>query len=150
MEMGVLNDGGQKEMLSSTASRTSPTDYDQGTFPVDGGPGACDWARNPGRWDTGTMLAYTGSELFTYACGDATKSYSDAQDEEFVRQFLFVQPDVVVVFDRVVVDEAGVQEDVASPHRRGAAHQRGRTRSRSNMAAGRLVCVPVLPEKRAI
>ena len=34
--------------------------------------------------------------------------------KRFVRQMLFVQPDIVVVFDRVVSTQAGVQKDVVT------------------------------------
>ncbi len=102
MDMGVVNDGGQMDLLMKGGRRNTPSDYDQGNYPPPDGTGEWDWAKNPGRWDVGEMLAYKATGLFTYACGDATKSYNPAKMRAFVRQFLFIQPNVVIVFDRLV------------------------------------------------
>ena len=62
MEMGVVNDGGQLELMRVGGIRNVPEDYDQGNYPHRRrAAGACDWATNPGRWDTGKMLAYKGT-----------------------------------------------------------------------------------------
>ena len=148
MEMGVVNDGGQKELLYASGMRNVPEDYDLGAYPSDAGPGACDWARNPGRWDTGKMLAYAGNDLFTYACGDATKSYSEHKMKSFVRQFLFVQPNMVIVFDRVVSARADFRKtwllhSVKEPRMLGPDGA-----FEVNYGAGRLVSIPVLPDRR--
>ncbi len=149
-EMGVVNDGGQLALLRVNGVRNVPEDYDQGDFPSEGGNGLCDWATNPGRWDTGDILAYEATGDFTYVCADATKSYSPAKMSSFVRQMVFLQPDVFVVFDRVVskkaefkktwllhtVDEPVIAEDGS--------------RLETTSGEGRLVCVPLLPEKRTL
>jgi heparin/heparan-sulfate lyase len=149
-EMNVVNDGGQKALLIAGGLRNSPEDYDQGTFPSDGGKrGSCDWATNPGRWDTGSLLAYSGSKLFTYACGDATKSYSDTKLKSFVRQFLFIQPNVVVVFDRVVATKPEFKKTwllhtIEEPRLLESPAFEAVSRE------GRLACVPVLPTKVSV
>ena len=145
-EMGVLNDGGQLELIMSGGLANSPTDYDAGTFPTERGPGANDWAKNPGRWDVGDMLAYTGTRFFTYACGDATKSYSAHKMTRFVRQLLFIQPDLIVVFDRVVSTKAEFKKT-------WPLHSVGEPRVSEGVIEiengdGRLACANVLPEAR--
>jgi heparin/heparan-sulfate lyase len=147
-ETGVLNDGGQLDLVTVNGRRNVPEDYDQGTFPSDGGRiGGCDWKTNPGRWDTGAILAYKATDDFTYVCGDATKSYSSAKLASFVRQLVYVQPDVVVVFDRVVATNPEfkktwllhtVNEPKASAD--GAYYEAG-------YGEGRMLLFPVLPER---
>jgi len=150
MEMGVLNDGGQKEMLYAGGMRNVPEDYDQGTHPSEAGLGACDWVKNPGRWDTGEMLAYAGNRFLTYACGDATKAYSERKIARFVRQFLFIQPNLVIVFDRVVSTNPEFRKtwllhSVKEPRLHGPDGP-----FEFSYGVGRLVCVPVLPERRSL
>jgi hypothetical protein len=53
------------------------------------------------RWNIGTIAAYAHDELYTYAVGDATKSYSSAKLRLFRRHFLFLPPDLFVIFDQV-------------------------------------------------
>jgi heparin/heparan-sulfate lyase len=49
----------------------------------------------------GKCLGFETNELFTYVAGDATKCYSSKKCSQAVRQFVFLYPDVFVVFDRV-------------------------------------------------
>ncbi len=53
------------------------------------------------QWQVGKLLAYQHDPLFTYAVGDASKSYSPAKLARFVRHFLFLPPNLFVVFDIV-------------------------------------------------
>ena len=46
-------------------------------------------------------LAYRATEEYTYAANDATGVYRNTKCREAVRQFVFIQPDYFVVFDRV-------------------------------------------------
>lgn len=49
----------------------------------------------------GKCLAFSTSPDYTYIAGDATAVYSAKKCAEFTRQFIHLQPDVFVVFDRV-------------------------------------------------
>jgi len=149
MEMGVANDGGQQELLYVGGVPNEPESFDMREYLLDEKRMCHDWAATRGRWDTGEMLAYMGNNLFTYACGDATKSYSPQKMECFVRQFLYVHPDVVIVFDRVVsanimCRKKWLLHSIVAPHVR----QDGTFEVEYN--GGRLVCVPVLPERRCV
>jgi hypothetical protein len=53
------------------------------------------------RWQVGQLLAYQHDPQFTYAVGDATRSYSSKKLSRFVRHFLFLPPRLFVVFDLV-------------------------------------------------
>ena len=46
-------------------------------------------------------LALQSTEDFIYAAGDATKSYAASKCEEAVRQFVYIKPDLFVIYDRV-------------------------------------------------
>ena len=49
----------------------------------------------------GEIIAYETTPEFAYAAGDARLSYSPDYVKGFTRQFLYVRPGAVVVFDRV-------------------------------------------------
>jgi len=49
----------------------------------------------------GRILAYQTDPLYDYVAGDATQSYSPEYVSNFTRQFVYVRPDLFVVFDRV-------------------------------------------------
>jgi len=53
------------------------------------------------RWEVGKIVAYQTDPLFTYTVGDATRSYTSAKLRLFRRHFLFLRPNLFVVFDRV-------------------------------------------------
>jgi hypothetical protein len=147
MEMGVANDGGQKEMLFAGGVRNDPENYDlSAPSALEDRCIGADWMAYPGRWDTGRILAYTGNNLFTYVCGDATDAYARRKLTRFVRHFLFVQPNLVIVFDRVTAVELNHKKvwllhSVNEPRMR-----KGGSFEVAN-GDGRLVCVPLLPEK---
>jgi hypothetical protein len=145
MEMGVLNDGGQKEMIRVNGVRNVPEDYEQGVYPSDDGTGTCDWVTNPGRWDLGRITGYLSTADFTYVCGDATESYSADKVREFTRVFLYIRPDLVVVFDRVESSKAEFRKtwllhSIDEPQML-AEHGEFQV----EYGEGRLVCLPVLP-----
>jgi len=150
-ECGVLNDGGQMELIRVNGVRNVPEDYDQGNFPSEGGKkGTCDWKTNPGRWDTGKIIAYKATKDFTYVCGDATKSYNPKKMKSFVRQFVFVQPNLFVVFDRVVSTKAEFKKTWLLHTVNEPKIAEGGSAFEATYGEGRVVCVPVLPEKRTL
>jgi len=149
MEMGVVNDGGQKEVSFQDGISNDPETYDPGPPLLQERRPNLSWIGDRGRWDTAEMLAYAGNNLFTYVCGDATKSYSERKMRSFVRQLFYVQPDLVVVFDRLVSTERGFRKtwllhSIIEPR----LHASGRFEIRYN--GGRLACVPLLPDQRSI
>ncbi|MBM4465902.1 MAG: hypothetical protein FJ014_10175 [Chloroflexi bacterium] len=64
------------------------------------------WQAAAGVYDTADILRYdhAADESYTYALGEATNAYSD-KVQLFTREFLYLRPDVVVVFDRVRVSD---------------------------------------------
>ncbi len=51
--------------------------------------------------DKSVPLALHSSSDFIYAAGDGTANYSDKKGKEIVRQFVFLKPNVFVIYDRV-------------------------------------------------
>lgn len=49
----------------------------------------------------GKCRAFSTNDFYSYVVGDATKTYSAKKCKEFNRQFIHIQPDVFLVFDRV-------------------------------------------------
>ncbi len=67
------------------------------------------WKTDVGRLDAkvrGKISGYEAGELFTYSVGDATQSYNPAKLEGFTRQFLYLKPGLVIIFDRVTSTKA--------------------------------------------
>lgn len=54
----------------------------------------------------GEITAYCTHPLYDYACGDALHSYPPGWVGEITRQFIYIKPDVFVVYDRIVVGDA--------------------------------------------
>ncbi len=147
MSMNLLNDGGQVDLLRLKSARNVPEDYDQGNFPSEDGIGKCDWATNPGRWETGDITSYKATKDFMYVRGDGTKAYSSEKLNAYVRQLFFLNPNLVVVFDRVEstrpeFKKTWLLHSVNEPR----IGKDGKTFELTD-GGGRLVCIPVLPHK---
>jgi len=84
-DVPVTNDGGQVYM---------------------GGPDLVSQVGPGTPYDRAEILAYELTDTYTYAAGDATRSYSPHKVREFVRAFLHLRPDIFVVFDRVEAAKA--------------------------------------------
>jgi len=81
-------------------SRRTRTVNDGGQLYTPSPPGVA--ACGPGtKYDRGDIISYELTPWYTYAVGDATRSYRLSKVKEFTRAFLHLQPDLFVVFDRV-------------------------------------------------
>lgn len=54
----------------------------------------------------GRITAYRTHPLYDYALGDARFSYNPADLKEITRQFVYLKPDVFVIYDRIKVTDA--------------------------------------------
>ncbi|MBD3268293.1 hypothetical protein GF373_16630 [bacterium] len=77
-----------------------------------------------GPHDIADITQFYASKHLTYICGDATRAYHPRKMEWFTRQFVHIQPDIFVVFDRVVSDEPSykktwVMHSIHSPRKEG-------------------------------
>ena len=57
------------------------------------------------------IIGFESNKFITYIAGDATKVYRKSKAKEVRRQFVFVQPDYFVIFDRVVSTKAAYRKD---------------------------------------
>lgn len=89
------------------------------------------------------VIAFETGDLFTYVAGDATACYRAEKCRQMVRQFVFIPPNVFVVFDRVVSTDPSFRKDWllhtgSEPSIEGAV-------SRSEHGDGSLFCRTLLP-----
>ena len=89
-----------------------------------------------------TVLAFETTSNYTYIASDATRAYG-AKCREAVRQFVHLQPDFFVVYDRVESAEPGDRKEfllhtVNEPEIDGAV-------ARADCGRGRLFCETLLP-----
>jgi heparin/heparan-sulfate lyase len=52
-------------------------------------------------WDTGDIIAFETNPHFSYICGEAARAYNPNKLKVFTRQFIHLQPDLFIIFDRV-------------------------------------------------
>jgi len=57
---------------------------------------------------TGHLVAYETNKDYTYVCGDATPAYEADKVKLFTRQFVYLRPDLFVIYDRT--ESKGPQE----------------------------------------
>jgi heparin/heparan-sulfate lyase len=106
ISQNLYNDGGQLNLLRPNgynSYRNVPEDYDQGNFPSEEGIAQYDWVNKYHTWETGEITTYTANKTFTYFSGDGTKAYSANKLDRFVRKVVFIQPNIFVILDEVVV-----------------------------------------------
>ena len=56
------------------------------------------------------IVAFETNAYYTYAVGDAARAYDEGKVPEFTRQFLHLQPNTIIVFDRVTAGDAGYEK----------------------------------------
>ena len=57
------------------------------------------------------IVAFSTNEYFTYVAGDATNTYRSSKAEKVTRQFIHIQSDIFICFDRVVSTQASYKKD---------------------------------------
>ncbi len=77
-----------------------------------------------GSSDVADITQYYNTPNFTYICGDASRAYHPQKLRSFTRQFIHIQPDFFVVFDRVVSTDPSFRKtwllhSVNEPEREG-------------------------------
>ena len=58
--------------------------------------------------DKGDILTFETSKSYCYVVGDASKAYNDNVVKEYIRQFLYIKPDMFIVLDKVAVKKKDV------------------------------------------
>ncbi|HTL51585.1 MAG TPA: heparinase II/III family protein [Planctomycetota bacterium] len=132
-------------------------------------------ARFHDEFDMGTLLTHDFQERFDYLAGDATRAYTypwsglgsnpSRRVEEYVRQLVFLKPDLIVIFDRVESSRADF-EKIWLLHTQGdpvAFTKKGRLKPRPGVHSlpagatvqteyqhGRLTLWPLLPAAQSL
>ncbi|MEA2062917.1 MAG: heparinase II/III family protein, partial [Gemmatimonadota bacterium] len=94
-------------------------------------------------WDTGDITAFETNNYYSYACGDATRSYSPHKLKSYTRQFLHIQPGLFVIFDRVSATRADYR-NIFLLHTIEEPRLEGRT-AEVHERNGKLFCRTVFP-----
>ncbi|MHB9029222.1 MAG: hypothetical protein ACYC9O_10660, partial [Candidatus Latescibacterota bacterium] len=94
------------------------------------------------------VAAFETHDDFSYVAGDATKTYNPAKCRLALRQFLFLNPDYFVIFDRVTSTQPGYKKTwllhtATEPRFEGAVFT-------ADQEQGRLYAKTLLPEKFAM
>lgn len=106
----------------------------------------------------GYIKGFRSTPAYCYVLGDATESYSPHKLNAFTRQFVFLKPDIFVVFDRVVSTKAKYQKTwhihpMEKPEIKGKTFRWKAYRPPTNLAKketnplGWLVGTTLLPEE---
>ncbi len=93
-------------------------------------------------------VAVQSSEDFVYVAADATKSYDAAKSREAVRQFVYLRPDVVVIYDRVESARADQRKEFLL-HTQNEPRRIGESVWRADFD-GRLFVRTLLPERAKV
>lgn len=89
-------------------------------------------------------IALENKPDYLYAAGDATASYSDKKCREAVRQFVYIRPDIFVIYDRV----ASVKPDQKKEfilHTQNKPEDMGKGMWKADLGKGRLFVQTLLP-----
>lgn len=91
----------------------------------------------------GKTLAFETNDLFTYVAGDASNAYGK-KGKEAVRQFIHLQPDYFVVYDRVAASDPNYRKEWLL-HTQNQPIINGKTLM-ADENKGRLFCESLLPK----
>ncbi|MHC4739896.1 MAG: heparinase II/III domain-containing protein [Planctomycetota bacterium] len=90
------------------------------------------------------IVAFETNAHYTYAVGDAAMAYDEGKVPEFTRQFLHLQPDTIIIFDRVTAGKPDyekrwllhtVEEPKVSGETAVVTHLKGRLFSKTLLPA---------------
>ena len=95
-----------------------------------------------GQYGLATPLAYETNDRFTYVASDATKAYGE-KCREAVRQFIHLQPDFFIVYDRVESADPAYRKEFLL-HTQNEPTVEGGT-MRADCGRGRLYCQTLFP-----
>jgi hypothetical protein len=133
-----------------------------GAAPNDGGQMGGDWlSLRGGKYDSAQwgmhvrpplalagITAFESNQQYTYAVGDAARAYGDGKVTEFTRQFLHLQPNTILVFDRVTAADPSYRKRWLL-HTVDEPEIRGRTAIITHLR-GRLFSQTLLPEEAEV
>ena len=97
----------------------------------------------------GKLLAYEESADYVYIASDATMCYHSNKAEQVVREFVWIKPDIFVVFDRVVSDRADYAKRWLY-HTASEPVMSGKMEFSEVSQGGKSICRTLLPKKAVV
>lgn len=97
----------------------------------------------------GKLLAYKESTDYVYIASDATKCYHADKAEQVVREFVWIKPDIFVIYDRVVSDKAEYKKRWLY-HTASEPVMNGKTEFSEVSQGGKSICRTLLPKKAVV
>lgn len=91
-------------------------------------------------------ISLQSSNDFVYAAGDATRSYSAIKSREVIRQFVYLKPDIFVIYDRVASAKPDQKKELLF-HTQEKPEQIGEDTWRADHNKGRLFLRSFLPKQ---
>ena len=128
------------EEMPSHWGKAAPNEDDYLSVPNDGGQ-----CYNRG----GKLLAYEESEDYVYIASDATKCYHENKAEQVVREFVWIKPDIFVVYDRVESDKAEYAKRWLF-HTASQPVMNGKNEFSEVSQGGKSICRTILPNKAVV
>lgn len=95
--------------------------------------------------DKGKSVALHSTDDFIYAAGDATLSYISEKSKEVVRQFVYIKPDLFVLYDRVGSVKADQRKEILFHFQNEPTRLADNVYQADN--GGRLFVTSLLPEQ---
>ena len=97
----------------------------------------------------GKLLAHKESEDYVYIASDASNCYHAGKAEQVVREFVWIKPDIFVVYDRVVSDQAEYAKRWLY-HTASEPVMNGKNEFSEVSQGGKSICRTILPKKAVI
>ena len=97
----------------------------------------------------GKLLAYKESADYVYIASDATRCYHSNKAELVVREFVWIKPDIFVIYDRVVSDKAEYAKRWLY-HTASEPVMNGKMEFSEVSQGGKSICRTLLPKKAVV
>ena len=97
----------------------------------------------------GKLLSHKESEDYVYIASDVTKCYHTNKAEQVVREFVWIKPDIFVIYDRVVSDKAEYSKRWLF-HTASAPTMNGKAEFSEASQGGKSICRTLLPKKAVV
>ena len=128
------------EQLPKAWGKAAPNEDEDTPVPNDGGQRV-----NRG----GRLLAHKESADYVYIASDATSCYHNNKAEMVVREFVWLKPDVFVIYDRVESDKAEYSKRWLY-HLASKPEMNGKSEFSEVSQGGKSICRTILPKKAVL
>ena len=128
------------EQLPKGWGKAAPNEEAEASIPNDGGQ-----RNNHG----GKLLAYKESADYVYIASDATNCYHSNKANRVVREFVWIKPDIFVIYDRVESDKAEYPKRWLY-HTASKPEMSGKTEFSEVSQGGKSICRTILPKKSVV